>query len=147
MLRVLLSRSGMIETQAVELHAPKSDIVEISPITLRSDEVLLSHKTTWRPWFDDAMRRIRLGEVYDELFFNELGQLCEGARTNVAVEIGGELFTPPARCGLLGGVYRAKLLSDGVCAEKILTRADLLRAEKIYCFNSVRGMKRVRLKL
>ena len=147
MLRVLLSRSGALKTRIVALSEAKTDIVEISPITLRSDEVLLSHKTTWRPWFDDAMRRIRLGEVYDELFFNEHGQLCEGARTNVAVEIGGELFTPPARCGLLCGVYRAKLLSDGLCSEKIITRADLLRAEKIYCFNSVRGMKRVRLKL
>ena len=145
MLRVLLSRSGKFETHPVALSGSKTDVVEISPILLRSDEVLLSHKTTWRPWFDDAMRRIRLGEVYDELFFNELGQLCEGARTNVALEIGGELFTPPASCGLLGGIYRAKLLSDGVCSEKILTRADLLRAENIYCFNSVRGMRRVRL--
>lgn len=41
---------------------------------------------------------------------------------------------------------RAKLLESGACAEKILYADDLAAAEKIYCLNSVRGMKEVRLR-
>lgn len=44
------------------------------------------------------------------------------------------------------GIMRAKLLERGACAEKILYSDDLAAAEKIYCLNSVRGMKEVRLR-
>ena len=78
----------------------------------------------------------------DEIFFNDLGQLCEGARTNIVLKIGGRLYTPPKECGLLGGIMRAKLLERGACAEKILYSDDLAAAEKIYCLNSVAHRQR-----
>ena len=65
--------------------------------------------------------------------------------TNVAILQEGELFTPPIKCGLLGGTYRKKLLEEGLMKEKILYPKDLKTAEKIFCFNSVRKMVEVEL--
>ena len=132
--------------ETIGAKGAKNNIVEVSPIILDRTQEYLRYKTTWRPWYDEAMRRIRAGEIFDEIFFNDLGQVCEGARTNIVLKIGGRLYTPPKECGLLGGIMRAKLLESGACAEKILYADDLAAAEKIYCLNSVRGMKEVRLR-
>jgi para-aminobenzoate synthetase/4-amino-4-deoxychorismate lyase len=37
---------------------------------------------------------------FDAVFLNEKGELTEGARTNVFVERGGVLMTPPLAAGL-----------------------------------------------
>ena len=79
------------------------------------------------------------------IFFNEKGELTEGSRSNIVLQIGDKLFTPPINCGLLNGIYRQKLLNEGKCFEQILYKKDLLQAEKIYCINSVRGMVEVEL--
>ena len=100
------------------------------------------HKITYRPWFYDSYQRIARGEVYDEIYFNEKGELTEGARSNIVLQIGGKLYTPPVSCGLLDGVYKKQM---GNLTEKILYKSDLLNAEKIFCVNSVRGMVEVRL--
>ena len=146
MLRILLDKEGNLQAETIVSKDTKNNIVEVSPIILDHSQEYLRYKTTWRPWYDEAMRRIRAGEIFDEIFFNDLGQLCEGARTNIVLKIGGRLYTPPKECGLLGGIMRAKLLERGACAEKILYADDLAAAEKIYCLNSVRGMKEVRLR-
>lgn len=145
-LRILLDKEGNLQAETIGAKGAKNNIVEVSPIILDHSQEYLRYKTTWRPWYDEAMRRIRAGEIFDEIFFNDLGQLCEGARTNIVLKIGGRLYTPPQGCGLLGGIMRAKLLERGACAEKILYADDLAAAEKIYCLNSVRGMKEVRLR-
>ena len=41
---------------------------------------------------------------------NTVGELCEGTATNVFVEIGGELLTPPLSSGCLGGITRELVL-------------------------------------
>jgi len=55
------------------------------------------------------------------------------------------LYTPPVECGLLAGTFRAKLLEQGKIKEKVLYPSDLEKAEKIFCFNSVRKMVEVEL--
>lgn len=44
---------------------------------------------------------------------NTVGQLCEGTGSNVFVERGGELVTPPLSSGCLAGITRALLLEWG----------------------------------
>jgi para-aminobenzoate synthetase/4-amino-4-deoxychorismate lyase len=135
--------------------------------------MLLHHKTTYRPWYDKAMEKIKNGLIFDEIFFNEKGELTEGARSNIILQLNGELFTPPVECGLLNGVLRQKLLKqnkiragkvgkyahtekiDGhTCPsykfkndvhKKILYLSDLQKAEKIFCINSVRGIVEVKV--
>jgi para-aminobenzoate synthetase/4-amino-4-deoxychorismate lyase len=112
---------------------------------INRENVFLYHKTTRREWYHKAMDLIRQGKYYDAVFFNEQGELTEGARTNVFVRIRGKLYTPPVSCGLLPGVLRERLLKQGKCFEKILKKVHLKRAEAVYCGNSVRGLVEVKL--
>jgi para-aminobenzoate synthetase/4-amino-4-deoxychorismate lyase len=47
-------------------------------------------------------------------------------------------YTPPLACGLLGGTFRAELLAAGLIQERLLTRADVSRASRLWLINSVR---------
>lgn len=144
-MRILLSKNGNYEIQYLPYSRTPINHIEISDIILDSTNELLRYKTTLKPWYEKSYERIRREEVYDEIFFNERGELCEGARTNILLEIDGKFYTPPLSSGLLNGVLRQNLLDSGVCVEKILYKKDLLEADNIYCINSVRGIKRVEL--
>lgn len=144
MLRVLLSRDGRYELDYRPLVELESVLrVAVAPELLHSSNAFLYHKTTCRPWYDASAKRCAEQGLFDELFFNERRELCEGGRTNVMVLLDGQLYTPPLSCGLLNGVLRERLLAEGTCIERVLHEEDLLRAEKIYCFNSVRGLREV----
>jgi len=80
------------------------------------------------------------------LFINSKGYITEGARTNVFIEKGGMLYTPPIHCGLLPGILRQYLIRTGKCYEKLFTLRKLQRADAIYCGNSVRGLQKVVLR-
>ena len=145
MLRILLNKDGEIKTELKKVLPAKTFKVTISPIIQNSKNEFLYYKTTYRPWYFDSFQKIKNEEIYDEIFFNEKGELTEGARTNIILQLGGKLYTPPIKCGLLNGIFRQKLLNEGKCIEKILYKKDLENAEKIFCVNSVRGMVEVNL--
>lgn len=46
----------------------------------------------------------------EALFANTVGDLCEGTGTNIFVELGGELLTPPLSSGCLAGITRELVL-------------------------------------
>ena len=104
---------------------------------VNSSNPFLYHKTSIR----DKMPQ----GVFDEIRTNEKGEITEGIFTNIAVKIGDNIFTPPVECGLLNGIMRQKLLKQGKIKEKIIYPNDLKTADKIYCFNSVRGVLEVEL--
>lgn len=143
MLRILLNRDGEIKTELKRITPAKTSKIAISPIIQNSKNEFLYYKTTYRPWYYDSFQRIKNGEIYDEIFFNEKGELTEGARSNIVLQLNGNLYTPPVQCGLLNGVFRQELLKNNKCTEKILYKKDLEKAEKIFCVNSVRGMVEV----
>lgn len=143
MLRILLNRDGEIKTELKRITPAKTSKIGISPIIQNSKNEFLYYKTTYRPWYYDSFQRIKNGEIYDEIFFNEKGELTEGARSNIVLQLNGNLYTPPVQCGLLNGVFRQELLKNNKCTEKILYKKDLEKAEKIFCVNSVRGMVEV----
>lgn len=145
MLRILLSKDGNFEFEMKEIRISTSNLVRISPILTDSKEDFLRHKTTYRPWYDESLSKINRGELFDEIYFNSQGELTEGSRTNILLKIGGRLYTPPCECGLLNGIYRDKLIRENKCEERILFKEDLIKAEKIFCCNSVRGLVEVRL--
>jgi para-aminobenzoate synthetase/4-amino-4-deoxychorismate lyase len=105
---------------------------------------MLFHKTTHRPVYAAAWKAAAAAGCADVLFLNQSGELTEGAISNVFVEMGGCLFTPPLECGLLDGVYRRHLLKTrpGI-EERILHLEDLQLADAIYLTNAVRGLRRV----
>ena len=87
-------------------------------------------------------------ECDDALFFNERGELTEGAIHNVFIVKDGVWKTPPVECGLLPGTYRAQFLREKPEAStEVLKIDDLMSADQIYLCNSVRGMQPVELEV
>ncbi|MCL7465263.1 aminotransferase class IV family protein [Phaeovulum sp. NW3] len=125
-------------------HAPCPPVaapwrLRIAAERLDSADPWLGVKTTHRAIYDRA--RAALPEGVDELLFlNERGQVCEGTITNVFARLDGQLCTPPLACGLLPGVLRRDLIERGEAVERILTPADLTRAEALFVGNSLRGL-------
>ena len=144
-LRLLLSRDGTLKTETYPYDEIKSTRVQMATTQITSFDPMLRHKTTYRPWYAATLEKIRQGLVFDELFLNEAGELTEGARSNLFLQINGVLYTPPLACGLLNGVLRQKMLNDGTCVERNLYLEDLHNAERIFCGNSVRGLVDVQL--
>lgn len=114
---------------------------------LESDDYLLRHKTSARSLYEQTLTRLA-GQpgVFDAIFLNTRGEVCEGARSNVFVERGGVLLTPPLSSGLLPGVMRRHLLESGRALECVLTLDDLLGAPAIHMANALRGLIPVSLR-
>ena len=116
--------------------------------TLSADDYLLRHKTTARTRYDHVLTALAARPaVFDAIFLNTRGEVCEGARSNVFVERNGVLLTPPAACGLLPGVLRRQLLESGRAVEQVLRLDDLRRAAALYLGNALRGLLPVSLEL
>jgi para-aminobenzoate synthetase/4-amino-4-deoxychorismate lyase len=145
--RLILKKDGNIDVQAQALiDLPKPLSLVIAPERVNASDPLLRHKTTARILFDSALHQLKGNpSCFDALFFNERGELTEGARSNVFLLKNGAWFTPPVESGLLDGIMRQEILGTRpVCVQK-LYRDDLLNADAIYLSNALRGLLRVEL--
>jgi para-aminobenzoate synthetase/4-amino-4-deoxychorismate lyase len=144
--RLLLDRDGAVRISS-ELLPEDGD--PASPVRIciareRTDSAdrFLFHKTTQRALYTRAFaeaQRLGYGEV---LFFNQRGELTEGAISNVFLERNGRWFTPSVACGLLAGVERRYLLAARPeIEERVLTAEDLKTANRIWLSNAVRGLR------
>jgi para-aminobenzoate synthetase/4-amino-4-deoxychorismate lyase len=144
--RLLLDREGDLKIAATAIPAPSAAGVMryvISERSTDSRDPSLYHKTTRRALYDGEFERLSRETGCDEvLFLNERGELTEGSRTNLFIERGGRLLTPPVSSGLLDGTLRRELLGSGRAEEAVLTLDDLARAEHVFLGNSVRGLQR-----
>lgn len=141
-IRLGLKKSGEIslKVQALgdEPTGPRSLRLASQPID--SSDPLRQHKTTARALYDLALAGIsNTPEVFDVLFCNERGEVVEGARSNIFVQLNGRWFTPPLSAGCLPGVLRADLLARAEVHERTLTRDDLRHAQALRCGNALRG--------
>jgi para-aminobenzoate synthetase/4-amino-4-deoxychorismate lyase len=144
--RLQLEADGRLSITDAELAPLAGEAtVCLAAGVLASANPLLHHKTTARAHYDEALRQAMALGHFDALFFNERDELCEGARSNVFVKIGGRMCTPPLASGLLPGVMRETLLASGAAEERVIDRAELLAAEEIFVANALRGLVRVRL--
>lgn len=139
--RLLLNRAGKVMVSP----APFEDLeypvkVTISNKRTSKSDVFLRHKTTNRRLYDSELSEHKKSGFFDCLFFNNNGELTEGAITNVIIRKGEDFFTPPLSCGALGGVYREYLLEAyrPLIKEKVLYLEDLKNADEILLVNSVR---------
>jgi para-aminobenzoate synthetase / 4-amino-4-deoxychorismate lyase len=141
--RFLLHSSGEFEiTDAPLSPSPAIARVRIAAERINAADPMLFHKTTHRFVYTPAYTQAVADGYDDVLFFNQRGELTEGAISNVFVEIDGRLFTPPVECGLLAGVYRRHILETNSSAEeRILTVDDLRRANAVYLTNAVRALR------
>jgi para-aminobenzoate synthetase/4-amino-4-deoxychorismate lyase len=150
MVRLLLSEDGNITVASMPIELPSTDTVwtyAISDRRVDEKDPHFFHKTTRREFFDEEIKRQKSLTGCDEvLFLNKKGELTEGTRTNLFVELHGRLFTPALACGLLPGTLREELLDlpRAAASEALLMPADLAGADRIYLGNSVRGLVRAK---
>jgi len=141
--RLLLAHNGRGEIASASLleesSAPRYAL--FSDEILDPNDYLLHHKTTARSRYDRALQALLdRPHIFDAIFLNARGEVCEGARSNVFVERDGVLLTPPLGCGLLPGVMRRHLLESGRAVEHVLYKEDLLDASAVYLANALRGL-------
>ncbi len=113
--------------------------VILASAPVASENVRLFHKTTDRRVYDAALAEARAAGADEAILWNERGELTEGSRTNLVLEMGGARLTPARECGLLAGVFRQSLLERGKVREAVLTRDDLARASRVLLINALRG--------
>lgn len=136
-LRLALAQSGAMAVQVSALPSvPDGPVmVALAPLPVAADDWRLRHKTSDRAFYDDTRRAAGAFEV---VLLRPDGQVTEGSFTNVFVERGGVLLTPPLSAGLLPGVLRARLLAEGRAVEAALTSGDL--ASGFFIGNALRGL-------
>ncbi|WP_068677241.1 aminodeoxychorismate synthase component I [Oceanobacillus sp. Castelsardo] len=141
--RLLFSKNEEVELEAesiTDLDVPIKVMLANEPIEM--ENLFYYHKTTNRTMYS----RFQSKEgIYDLLLWNENKELTEFTIGNVVLKIGGALWTPPIKCGLLAGTYREFLIATGKIKEKVLYVEDLESAEGIWLINSVRKWLPVKL--
>jgi len=136
--RVLLSRTGEWNVEAHPLAAESRDeplVVGLAQRPVLSTDVFLHHKTTHRCAYEEA----KLGRPYDDvILFNERGEITESTFANIVIKRGSELITPLLTSGLLNGVFRQKLVDEGLIKEDIIYVKEFCESHNIFLINSVR---------
>ena len=142
--RLSLAERGGVEISISPLDSPPTEPVRLllASVPLDTDQLILRHKTTLRCHYEGALRFAEQQGAFDMLFFNQRGELTEGARSNVFVRIDGEWRTPALHCGVLPGIMRGLMLEDAAlhASECVVTPADLHRADEILVCNALRGV-------
>ncbi|OZI40116.1 aminotransferase [Bordetella genomosp. 5] len=140
-LRLLLDRAGQCTIQTAPLAPlPLVQEILIAPETLNASEPLLRYKTTHRPWYTKTIEWLPSHpHIFDLVYINQRGEVCEGSRSNVYVQQGDRWYTPPVDSGCLPGVQRAALLDANDVHERVLTVQDLREARALRLSNALRG--------
>jgi para-aminobenzoate synthetase/4-amino-4-deoxychorismate lyase len=145
-IRLLVDKMGEIILQSFPLE-PVSQyrVVRVGLATkpVSADNIWLYHKTTNRQEYEKA--RASRPEADEVILWNEAGEITEGTISNIVVDLGGVLFTPPVNCGLLNGTFRQYLVQNGKIHERRISITDLHNNRKIYLINSVRHWQEAKI--
>lgn len=144
LVRLQLSKGGLINIEAKKIIDKEVYRLTLATNPVDPKEVFLYHKTTRRQIYDNYLRA---NPGFDDvILFNTEGEVTESCIANIVVVKNGIHFTPPIRCGLLGGTYRQWLLDEGKLKERVITLDSLKTYDDLYLVNSVRGRLNVSLK-
>ena len=139
--KLTLNRNGELAVQLAALRptTPGPVRLVLDPEPVDQTQRWLFHKTTRRAVYTD--RAARQPAADDVILVNGSGELTETTIANLAVELAGRWWTPPASAGCLPGVERGRLLELGQLTERRLTPADLVRATGLAVVSSLRGWR------
>ncbi len=144
--RLLLARSGATALEAAPLAdgAMAEPIVcGVLPLPVDPGDWRLRHKSSDRSFYDAAREVAEGAGANEALFVRDDGFITEASRSNIFVEHGDKLATPPLSLGLLPGVLRRSLIEQGKAIEAQIHFDNL--AEGFYLGNSVRGLMKAKL--
>ncbi len=142
-LRLSLTRDGSFSTQCTELEIlPEVLRFNLSDEPTHSHNPMLAHKTSMRAQYNRALSRAQQSGLFDTVFVNEQGELTEGARSVILVQIEGIWYTPPLSAGVLPSIARHLALADMHLKpqEHRLTPQDLRHAQAILLGNALYGL-------
>jgi para-aminobenzoate synthetase / 4-amino-4-deoxychorismate lyase len=144
-IRLTLAASGEFTTEVSSYPDQPTQIqIWLTDERTSSSDLFRRHKTTRRELFDRLYAKAREHGFDDVIFTNEKGEITEGAISNVFIERGGKLLTPPVRSGVLPGILRGHILATHAGSEEaVLYVSDLKSADGIYLCSSLRGLRRV----
>ena len=139
-MRLLASRNGATALETTPIPQPFDGPVDAValPNPVDPSDWRLSHKTTDRDFYEDALRAAQSLGGAEAILVRDDGLVTEGSFTNVFVERGGILLTPPTSLGLLPGILREYLIEKGQAREAELTLDDLKHGFQLG--NAVRGL-------
>jgi para-aminobenzoate synthetase/4-amino-4-deoxychorismate lyase len=139
-LRLLASHSGEIALEAAPLPEPLAEPIACIalPLPVDTGDWRLRHKTTDRDFYEAAREAAISAGALESVLVRDDGLVTEGSFTNLFVERGGVLLTPPAALGLLPGVLRRSLIEQGSAREAELTLDDL--GDGFLIGNALRGL-------
>ncbi|MYN14579.1 aminotransferase [Pusillimonas sp. TS35] len=147
-LRLLVDRNGVYSLTFGPLPpTPEPVQLRLDTRPRKAEQLYLAHKSTYRPWYEEAQEWLAVHpNVFDVIFCNAHGEVCEGSRSNIYVQDDeGNWLTPPVSCGLLPGVMRQSLLDQGLVREARISRDDLENAPALRVSNALRGWLTARL--
>jgi len=134
--RLLISGDGRARVEHAPLvQQPTPLRVAIAGEPVDPQQIWLYHKTTRREVYENA--RAQSGRCDDVILWNREQEVTEATTANVVAEVQGRRITPPVRCGLLAGTFRAELLARAEVQERVLTLDDLRSASRLWLINSV----------
>ncbi len=141
-LRISLNSDGAFTAQLAPLETWTNPVpFAIYPEPMPSTNPMLAHKTSMRATYNRALAQAKVEGLFDYLFVNERGEITEGARSCILLQLDGAWYTPPLASGVLPSVARTLALrnSDKKISQQILTLSDMRRAEQILLGNALYG--------
>ncbi|MFZ1388616.1 MAG: chorismate-binding protein [Thiolinea sp.] len=139
-LRLTLNAQGQLATTITALEPVRQPVkIAFYPIKVESNNPFLQYKTSARALYNKALVEAKAADLFDYLFCNEKGELTEGSRSNVFIQLHDQWYTPPLSCGLLAGVQRSVLLEKLNAQERVLYHEDLAQAQQIIVCNALYG--------
>ena len=141
-LRISLNSDGTFTAQLAPLEAWTTPVpFAVYPEPMHSANPMLAHKTSMRAAYNHALAQAKAEGLFDYVFVNERGEITEGARSCILLQLDGAWYTPPLASGLLPSVVRTLELRNPEkrIRQQKLTLSDLHRAEQILLGNAVYG--------
>lgn len=132
--RIALQKNGTFHLEITELTDLPASYLQAQLTEQKLD--LATPFTYFKTSQRDHLRQ----SEREQIFHLPDGTLLETTIGNLVLEIGGQLYTPPAHLPLLDGIYRRHLLETQQVEEKLLTLNDLTDADRIYTCNALRGL-------
>lgn len=146
--RLALDAAGAVHSQAVALPPTATPVqlqLAASPMANAvAHGSWVAFKTSRRAHYE-AFAPTQAG-IFESVLYNEDGEITEGTRGNIAMQLAGRWVTPPLSCGLLPGVGRALALEQGLVVEQVVRLQDLPRVQAWAFVNSLRGWLDAELK-
>src|SRR5690606_41637489 len=118
-LRLVLARSGEIALETAPLPEAAPGLAEciVLPLPVVHGDWRLRHKTTDRGFHRDALAVAQANGAKEAIYLRGDGLVTEGSYTNLFVERGDKLLTPPGALGLPPCVLRCELIEPGPAQE------------------------------